>query len=94
MVKNCGQPIHEQVAVRSVMEQIYDLLRNTNNEEVRKKILFILATWVYAFRNETKYRAVQVSFYFLFPRSYSYYKHQLKKNYLCSFPNNSDINFN
>lgn len=59
VVKNCGQSVHEQVAVRAVMEQIHDILRTNPNEEVRTKILRLLATWVYAFRNETKYRAVQ-----------------------------------
>lgn len=59
-MKNCGQSVHEQVACRGVMEQISDILRSNPNEEVRKKILMMLATWVYAFRNEPKYRAVQV----------------------------------
>lgn len=59
VVKNCGQSVHEHVASRAVMEQIHDILRTNPNEEVRKKILLLLATWVYAFRNEVKYRAVQ-----------------------------------
>ncbi|XP_064107517.1 hepatocyte growth factor-regulated tyrosine kinase substrate-like isoform X1 [Macrobrachium nipponense] len=59
VVKNCGQSVHEQVAIRAVMEQVHDILRTNPNEEVRKKILMLLATWVYAFRNEPKYRAVQ-----------------------------------
>lgn len=61
VVKNCGQSVHEQVASRAVMEQVHDVLRTNPNEEVRKKILLLLSTWVYAFRNEPKYRAVQVS---------------------------------
>ncbi|CAL4058732.1 unnamed protein product, partial [Meganyctiphanes norvegica] len=59
VVKNCGQSVHEHVASRAVMEQFHDILRTNPNEEVRKKILLLLATWVYAFRNEVKYRAVQ-----------------------------------
>ncbi|XP_050695341.1 hepatocyte growth factor-regulated tyrosine kinase substrate-like isoform X2 [Eriocheir sinensis] len=59
VVKNCGQSVHEQVASRAVMEQVHDVLRTNPNEEVRKKILLLLSTWVYAFRNEPKYRAVQ-----------------------------------
>ncbi|KAK8734099.1 hypothetical protein OTU49_006016 [Cherax quadricarinatus] len=59
IVKNCGQSVHEQVASRAIMEQIHEVLRANPNDEVRKKILLLLATWVYAFRNETKYRAVQ-----------------------------------
>lgn len=59
VVKNCGQAVHEQVACRGVMEQIHDVLRTNPNDEVRKKILLLLSTWVYAFRNEPKYRAVQ-----------------------------------
>lgn len=59
VVKNCGQSVHEHVASRAVMEQVHDTLRTNPNEEVRKKILLLLATWVYAFRNEVKYRAVQ-----------------------------------
>ncbi|MPD03570.1 Hepatocyte growth factor-regulated tyrosine kinase substrate [Portunus trituberculatus] len=60
VVKNCGQSVHEQVACRAVMEQIHDVLRTNPNDDVRKKILLLLSTWVYAFRNEPKYRAVQV----------------------------------
>lgn len=60
VVKNCGQAVHEQVACRGVMEQVHEVLRTNPNEEVRKKILLLLSTWVYAFRNEPKYRAVQV----------------------------------
>lgn len=60
VVKNCGQSVHEQVACRNIMEQVHDVLRTNPNEEVRKKILLLLSTWVYAFRNEPKYRAVQV----------------------------------
>lgn len=60
VVKNCGQSVHEQVASRVIMEQVHEVLRTNPNDEVRKKILMLLATWVYAFRNETKYRAVQV----------------------------------
>nr|XP_045595606.1 hepatocyte growth factor-regulated tyrosine kinase substrate-like isoform X1 [Procambarus clarkii] len=59
VVKNCGQSVHEQVASRVIMEQVHEVLRTNPNDEVRKKILMLLATWVYAFRNETKYRAVQ-----------------------------------
>lgn len=63
VVKNCGQVIHEHVATREFMEEIRVLLKTSNNEEVQSKIMLLLATWVYAFRSEPKYRAVQVRMY-------------------------------
>ncbi|KAK3882102.1 hypothetical protein Pcinc_013508 [Petrolisthes cinctipes] len=59
VMKNCGQAVHEQVATRAIMEQVHDVLRSTTNNEVRRRTLMMLATWVHAFRNEPKYRAVQ-----------------------------------
>ncbi|XP_076042714.1 hepatocyte growth factor regulated tyrosine kinase substrate isoform X4 [Oratosquilla oratoria] len=62
VVKNCGQVVHEQIASRHIMEQLHEILRTNTNEEVRKKLINLLATWQYAFRNEPKYRAVQVGY--------------------------------
>ena len=62
-MKNCGSPVHEYVATRDFMEEMMEVLKKTSNEEVQKRILMLLAAWVYAFRSEPKYRVVQVIFH-------------------------------
>ncbi|KAG8199590.1 hypothetical protein JTE90_009427 [Oedothorax gibbosus] len=58
-MKNCGSPIHTEVASRPFMEELKDLVKTTTNENVRNRILELIQAWAYAFRNEPKYRAVQ-----------------------------------
>ncbi|XP_071033149.1 hepatocyte growth factor-regulated tyrosine kinase substrate [Parasteatoda tepidariorum] len=58
-MKNCGSPIHAEVASRPFMEELKDLIKATTNENVRNRILELIQVWAHAFRNEPKYRAVQ-----------------------------------
>ncbi|RWS11679.1 Hepatocyte growth factor-regulated tyrosine kinase substrate-like protein [Dinothrombium tinctorium] len=58
-VKNCGQPFHAEVATKSFMEEIRELVKVNTNEKVREKILELIQTWAHAFRNEPSYRAIQ-----------------------------------
>lgn len=57
-VKNCGTPIHQEVATKPFMEELKELLKSTTNETVRTKILELVQTWAHAFRNEPNYRAI------------------------------------
>ena len=54
------------------MEELRELVKHTNDENTKKKILEILQTWGMAFRNSPKYRIVTVStleFNEVFPNS-------------------------
>ena len=62
-MKNCGAPIHEEVATKTLMEDLREFLKNSNNEKVRDQLCAMLQVWSHAFRNEPKYRAVQVITY-------------------------------
>ena len=60
-VKNCGSLVHEEIATRTFMEELRDLLKHTSDENTKKKILEMLQTWGMAFRNSPRYRIVTVS---------------------------------
>uniref|UniRef100_A0A674A4D5 Hepatocyte growth factor-regulated tyrosine kinase substrate n=1 Tax=Salmo trutta TaxID=8032 RepID=A0A674A4D5_SALTR len=57
VVKNCGQTVHDEVACKTTMEELKDLLKTEPN--VRNKILYLIQAWAHAFRNEPKYKVVQ-----------------------------------
>nr|CAD7261218.1 unnamed protein product [Timema shepardi] len=42
------------------MEQLRDLVRTTNHDNVKNKVLELIQAWAFAFRNSPKYRAVQL----------------------------------
>jgi hypothetical protein len=63
-VKNCGSLIHEEVATKVFMEELRELLKHSNDESTKKKILEMLQTWGMAFRNSPRYRIVTVSSFF------------------------------
>lgn len=58
-VKNCGSPIHQEVATKQFMEELKDLLKISTNESVKNKILELIQTWAHAFRNGPNYRIMQ-----------------------------------
>lgn len=58
-VKNCGSLIHDEIGTKQYMEQLWDVVKNTQHEEVKLKILELIQAWAYAFRKTPKYRAVQ-----------------------------------
>ncbi|CAG0903280.1 unnamed protein product [Darwinula stevensoni] len=58
-MKNCGGPIHEEVATRAFMDELQELFHDSNNEKVRSKILELVQVWAYAFRNEPRYKIFQ-----------------------------------
>lgn len=60
-VKNCGSLIHEEIATRAFMEELRELLKHTNDENTKQKILEMLQTWGMAFRNSPRYRIATVS---------------------------------
>ncbi|KAI5651734.1 VHS domain-containing protein [Phthorimaea operculella] len=59
MVKNCGSGIHDEVASKTFCEMLRDLVKTTQHENLRTKILELIQAWAFAFRNSQKYRAVQ-----------------------------------
>ena len=64
-VKNCGSLVHEEIATRTFMEELRDLLKQTNDDNIKQKILEMLQTWGMAFRNSPRYRIVTVSHFLI-----------------------------
>lgn len=61
IVKNCGAPIHDEVATRENCELFTQLIETTPHENVKNKMLELIQAWAYAFRTLDKYTAVKVS---------------------------------
>ncbi|XP_050345855.1 hepatocyte growth factor-regulated tyrosine kinase substrate [Nymphalis io] len=59
IVKNCGSGVHDEVASKVFCEMLRDLVKTTQNENFKTKILELIQAWAFAFRNNPKYRAVQ-----------------------------------
>ncbi|XP_078690511.1 hepatocyte growth factor-regulated tyrosine kinase substrate-like isoform X4 [Branchiostoma floridae x Branchiostoma belcheri] len=72
VVKNCGSPVHQEIAQKEVMEEMRDLAKRSA-ENVRNKVLELIQVWSHAFRNEPSYRVVQDTY-------------QIMKMEGCSFP--------
>lgn len=77
VVKNCGSPIHDEIATRENCEIFTQLIESTPHENVKSKMLELIQAWAYAFRTVDKYQAVKVSssvdfmmFLFLFQKYY------------------------
>nr|CAG4649297.1 EOG090X05AE [Scapholeberis mucronata] len=58
VVKNCGSPIHEEVASKAFMDELREMVHKTTNEKVRAKVLELTQTWAFAFRNSPKYSII------------------------------------
>ncbi|CAO1317164.1 unnamed protein product [Diamesa serratosioi] len=59
IVKNCGAPVHEEVANKVNCEFYTQLVQTTTHENVRNKMLELIQTWAFAFRTAHKYRGIQ-----------------------------------
>jgi hepatocyte growth factor-regulated tyrosine kinase substrate len=59
-VKNCGAPIHEEIANKANCESFAALVQTTPHENVKNKMLELIQTWSYAFRSSYKYRGIKV----------------------------------
>ncbi|CAH2207468.1 jg978, partial [Pararge aegeria aegeria] len=51
--------VHDEVASKPFCEMLRDLVKTTQHENLRNKILDLIQAWAFAFRNTPKYRAVQ-----------------------------------
>lgn len=60
VVKNCGSPIHDEVASKAFMDELREMVHKTTNDKVRSKVLELIQTWAYAFRNSPKYSILPV----------------------------------
>lgn len=58
-IKNCGTPIHQEIASKQFMEEWKEIVKVSSNESVKNKLLELLQTWAFAFRNEPNYRVLQ-----------------------------------
>ncbi|XP_058120155.1 hepatocyte growth factor-regulated tyrosine kinase substrate [Anopheles ziemanni] len=59
MVKNCGTPVHDEIANKANCEMFQNLVNTTKHEEVRAKMLELIQAWAYAFRSTIKYRSIK-----------------------------------
>ena len=60
IVKNCGAPVHEEVANKANCEFYAQLVQTSIHENVRNKMLELIQTWAFAFRSAYKYRGIKV----------------------------------
>nr|CAG4643178.1 EOG090X05AE [Ilyocryptus agilis] len=58
IVKNCGSPIHEEVASKAFMDELREMVHKTTNDKLRNKVLELIQTWAFAFRNAPKYSII------------------------------------
>lgn len=61
VVKNCGAPVHDEIATRENCELFTQLVESTPHENVKTKMLELVQAWAYAFRTADKYTSVKVS---------------------------------
>lgn len=61
VVKNCGSPIHDEIATKENCEMFTQLVESTPHENVKNKMLELIQAWAYAFRSMDKYTAIKVS---------------------------------
>ncbi|TMW51259.1 hypothetical protein DOY81_003645 [Sarcophaga bullata] len=59
VVKNCGAPMHDEVFTKENCTMFSQFLESTTHENVRGKMLELVQTWAYAFRNSDKYQAIK-----------------------------------
>uniref|UniRef100_A0A182NGM2 Hepatocyte growth factor-regulated tyrosine kinase substrate n=1 Tax=Anopheles dirus TaxID=7168 RepID=A0A182NGM2_9DIPT len=59
IVKNCGTPVHDEIANKANCELFQNLVNSTKHEEVRAKMLELIQAWAYAFRSTIKYRSIK-----------------------------------
>ena len=57
-MKNCGVLVHEEIATKTFMEELRDLVKQSTDENIKTKVLELLQTWGMAFRFSPKYRIV------------------------------------
>lgn len=61
VVKNCGAPMHDEVFTKENCTMLSQFLEQTTHDNVRAKMLELVQTWAYAFRNSERYQAIKVS---------------------------------
>eukprot|EP01137_Pigoraptor_chileana_P009105 Opistho-2@56891 len=58
-VKNCGQPMHEEISAKPFLDDLKEIAKAPSQpEKVRTRVLELVQVWAHAFRNEPGYRNV------------------------------------
>jgi len=57
-VKNCGPTFHAEIATKTFMEELHEIVKSNTNEKIKTKILELIQAWAHAFRNASSYRPV------------------------------------
>lgn len=61
IVKNCGTAVHEELSSKVYCDLFYELVKVTQHEEVRQRVLELIQAWTYAFRKNPKCSALKVN---------------------------------
>ncbi|KAF5287493.1 hypothetical protein FQA39_LY04121 [Lamprigera yunnana] len=59
LVKNCGTAIHEELTAKSNCDMLHELVKTTQHDNVRQKLLELIQTWAFAFRKNPKYNTLK-----------------------------------
>lgn len=59
VVKNCGAPVHDEIATTANCDFFATLVNSTKHDNVRMKMLELIQAWSSAFRTSHKYQAVK-----------------------------------
>ena len=59
-VKNCGSLVHEEIATKSFMEEMRELVKQSQDDKCRRKALEMIQNWGVAFKKAPKYSIVTV----------------------------------
>jgi len=71
VVKNCGAPIHAQVATRAFMDFFQEIARSSK-DPVKTKVLELIQTWSHAFRGEPAFKAIVDTYHLMKHEGHSF----------------------
>ncbi|XP_045475919.1 hepatocyte growth factor-regulated tyrosine kinase substrate [Harmonia axyridis] len=58
IIKNCPT-VHEELASKSFLDTLHDLVKTTSHSNIRNKILELMQAWSHVFKNNPKFEALQ-----------------------------------
>jgi len=71
VVKNCGAPVHAQIATRAFMDFFQEIAR-TSKDPVKTKVLELIQTWSHAFREEAAFKVIVDTYHLMKHEGHSF----------------------